>query len=181
MEEALIEATINSMDKVIQNYEEEISKMRTGRANPNILDKIRIDSYGDFQPLKSVATIKVVEATQLLIKPYDPSSTKAIAEALNKANLQGQISVEKLTIRLTFSKPTEELRKSLVKELVKVTEKYHAKIRECRHKAMKELEIQNLPEDDSKKVKQEIQKITDQKTDELKVVKARKENELTTI
>jgi len=163
MDELILETT-NFMDKVIQNYETQISKIRTGRANPNILDNIKISSYGDYQPLKSVAAIKVVEARQLLIKPYDQSTIKAIVEALNNANLHIQINVENnSSIRLIFPDLTEEIRKNLVKDLAKITEEFRIKIRNCRREAIQKLKNQNLSEDNEKKVEQQIQKLTNSK------------------
>ncbi|KMQ98344.1 ribosome recycling factor [Lasius niger] len=162
--EALILETTNFMDKVIQNYEKEISRIRTGRANPTILDNVKINSYGDYQPLKSLASIKVVEAKQLLIKPYDQHITKAVAEALNNADLQIQVNVENNSaIRLIFPALTEEVRKRLVKDLAKITEEYRVKVRNCRRDAIQKLKTQNLPEDNEKKVEQEIQKLTNKK------------------
>lgn len=162
--EALILETTNCMDKVIQLYEREISKIRTGRANPNILDNIKINSYGDYQPLKSLASIKVVEARQLLVKPYDQNTVKAVVEALNNADLQIQINVENSNaIRLIFPTLTEDVRKRLVKDLAKITEEYRVKIRNCRREAIQKLKIENLPEDNEKKVEQDIQKLTNNK------------------
>lgn len=162
MEAIILEAT-NCMDHAIQGYEKEISKIRTGRANPNILDSIKINSYGDYQPLKSIASIKVVEARQLLVKPYDQNTTKAIAEALNNADLQIQINVDSNSIRLIFPTLTEEVRKRLVKDVAKITEEYRVKIRNCRRDAMQKVKTQALPEDNAKKVEQDIQKLTNKK------------------
>lgn len=177
--DALILETTNCMDKVIQGYEKEISKIRTGRANPNILDNVKINSYGDYQPLKSLATIKVVEARQLLIRPYDQSTIKAIAEALNNADLHIQINVENSNaIRLIFPTLTEDVRKRLVKDLAKVTEEYRVKIRNCRREAIQKLKGQNLPEDNEKKTEQEIQKITNQKVELINNIDQDKVNDL---
>ncbi|MBE4703925.1 ribosome recycling factor [Spiroplasma platyhelix] len=174
MEAIILEAT-NCMDHAIQNYEKEISKIRTGRANPNILDSIKINSYGDYQPLKSLASIKVVEARQLVIKPYDQNSTKAIAEALNNADLQIQINVENSnSIRLIFPTLTEEVRKRLVKDLAKVTEEYRVKVRNCRRDSMQKVKVQNLPEDSAKKVEQDIQKLTNKKVELINTIEQEK-------
>lgn len=162
MEAIILEAT-NCMDQVIRGYEKEISKIRTGRANPNILDSVKINSYGDYQPLKSLASIKVVEGRQLLVKPYDQNATKAIAEALNNADLQIQINVDSNSIRLIFPTLTEEVRKKLVRDLAKVTEEYRVKIRNCRRDAMQKVKAQSLPEDSAKKIEQDIQKLTNKK------------------
>lgn len=177
--EALILETTNCMDRVIQNYEKEISRIRTGRANPTILDSLKINSYGDYQPLKSLAAIKVVEARQLLIKPYDQNTTKAIAEALNNADLQIQVNVENNNaIRLIFPTLTEEVRKRLVKDLAKITEEYRVKVRNCRRDAIQKLKTQNLPEDNEKKVEQDIQKLTNKKIELINTIDDEKVAEL---
>lgn len=177
--EALILETTNCMDKVIEIYEKEISKIRTGRANPSILDDLKINSYGDYQPLKSLATVKVVEARQLLIKPYDQSTVKAIAEALNHADLHVQISVESNNaIRLIFPTLTEDVRKRLVRDLAKITEDYRVKVRNCRRDAIQKLKTQNLPEDNEKKAEQDIQKLTNQKIDLINNIDKDKVNDL---
>lgn len=173
MEAIIIEAT-NCMDQVIQGYEKEISKIRTGRANPNILDSIKINSYGDYVPLKSLASIKVVEARQLLVKPYDQNTTKAVAEALNNADLQIQINVDSNSIRLIFPVLTEDVRKRLVKDLAKVTEEYRVRVRNCRRESMQKLKGQNFPEDSSKKLEQDIQKVTNQKIDLINTIEQEK-------
>lgn len=173
MEAIILEAT-NCMDQVIQGYEKEISKIRTGRANPNILDSIKINSYGDYVPLKSLASIKVVEARQLLVKPYDQNTTKAIAEALNNADLQIQINVDSNSIRLIFPVLTEEVRKRLVKDLAKTTEEYRVRVRNCRRESMQKLKGENLPEDSSKKLEQDIQKVTNQKIDLINTIEQEK-------
>ncbi|MCL6428536.1 Ribosome-recycling factor [Spiroplasma sp. JKS002669] len=162
--DALILETTNCMDKIIQNYEKEISKIRTGRANPDILDHVKISAYGNFEPLKSVAQIKVPEARQLLIKPYDPNSIKVIVEALNHSGLNLQFTVENNNaIRITFPVLTEDVRKRLVRDLAKITEEFRIKIRNCRRDAIQKLKTQNLPEDNEKKSEQSIQKLTDEK------------------
>lgn len=173
MEAIILEAT-NCMDQVIQGYEREISKIRTGRANPNILDSIKINSYGDYVPLKSLASIKVVEARQLLVKPYDQNTTKAVAEALNNADLQIQINVDSNSIRLIFPVLTEEVRKRLVKDLAKATEEYRVRVRNCRRESMQKLKGENLPEDSSKKLEQDIQKVTNQKIDLINTIEQEK-------
>lgn len=163
--DALILETSNLMDGVISNYEKEISKIRTGRANPNILENVKVRVYGDIQPLNSVASIKVTEARQLSIKVFDSSNVKTIVEAINHADLKVQVQVDATTIRLTFPTLTEELRKHLVRDLAKVTEEFRIKIRNHRRDALQRLKQQNLPEDNEKKQQEEIQKLTNQKID----------------
>lgn len=176
--EALILEITNCMDKVIQNYEKEISKVRTGRANPSMLDHIKINTYGDFQPLKALASIRVEEARQLVVKPYDQNTTKSIAEALNNADLKVQINVDSNSIRLIFPTLTEDVRKGLVRDLAKTTEEYRVKIRNCRRDGIQKLKNQDLPEDNEKKSEQEIQKLTNVKIDLINKIDQEKHDDL---
>ncbi|MDQ7982779.1 MAG: ribosome recycling factor [Spiroplasma sp.] len=177
--DALILETTNCMDRVIQTYEKEISKIRTGRANPDILDHVKINSYGSFEPLKSIAQIKVPEARQLLIKPYDPNSIKAIVEALNHSGLNLQFTVENNNaVRIVFPILTEDVRKRLVRDLAKITEEFRIKIRNCRREAIQKLKVQNLPEDNEKKSEQSIQKLTDEKVSLINTIDKEKISDL---
>lgn len=180
MEELILQTT-KLMSNVIESYEREISKVSTGRANPNILNNIKIELYGQLEPLKSVAAVKVPEARQLLIKPYDPTTSKSIAAALNQADLKVQIKVESDGIRLIFPVLTQDLRKKLVKELSKTTEEYRVKIRNLRRDAINEAKKAEVSEDILRKIENDIQKLTNEKIDSLNNVEKEKVNDLMSI
>ena len=177
MEVILLTAT-NGMDEVIGHYEKEISKIRTGRANPNILDGVNIKCYGSIDALSNNAQIKIADAHQLLIKPYDRNLLKDITAAITKADLKVQIKNEAETIRLIFPQLTEEVRKSLVKKLAHVTEECKVKIRNVRREAVDALKKMKLPEDEQRSGEKKIQKLTDDKINHLVKIEENKVAEL---
>lgn len=177
MEVIILEAT-HGMDEIILRYQSEINKIRTGRANPNILEGINVRCYGGTDNLNNIAQVKVAEAYQLLIKPYDRNLIKDITAAITKADLKLQIKTEAEHIRLIFPQLTEEIRKSLVKDLNKKTEEYKVKIRNCRRDAVQNLKKLKLPEDQEKHSETAIQTLTDSKIKKLMLIESNKKAEL---
>lgn len=165
--EVIILTTTPEMDNVISNYKQEINKIRTGRANPAILDAINIRCYGNMDKLSHNARINIEGPHQLVVRPHDRSLVKAITESITAADLRLQIKTEADAVRLIFPQLTEEIRKSLVKDLAKITEDYKIKIRNVRRDAIHNLKKQDLPEDQNKRGEEQIQKITDTKIIEL--------------
>ncbi|WP_308149753.1 ribosome-recycling factor [Spiroplasma sp. AdecLV25b] len=176
--EIIVLTTTKEMDNVISHYKQEINKIRTGRANPAILDAINIRCYGSMDRLSHNARINVEGAHQLVVRPHDRSLVKAITEAITAADLRLQIKTEADAVRLIFPQLTEEIRKSLVKDLAKITEDYKIKIRNVRRDAIHSLKKQELPEDQNKKGEEIIQKLTDIKITELMKVEKNKITEL---
>ena len=177
MEVIILEAT-NLMNEIILRYKKEINKIRTGRVNPNILEGVNVRYYGGVDNLSNIAQVKVAEAHQLLIKPYDRNSIKDIAEAVSKVDLKLQIKTEAEHIRLIFPQLTEDVRKSLVKDLNKKTEEYKVKIRNCRRDAVQNLKKIKLPEDQEKHAETTIQNLTDSKIKELVLIENNKKTDL---
>ena len=179
--ELIILAATNSMEEVITNYMHELNKIRTGRANPNILNDINIKCYGTMDSLSHNAQIKVADAHQLIIKPHDRSLVKAVTEAVTAADLRLQIKTESDVVRLIFPQLTTDVRKSLVKDLAKITEIYKIKIRNIRRDAIQNLKKMDLPEDQIKIGEIKIQKLTDSKVTELMIMEKNKSDDLMTI
>lgn len=165
------------MNKAIESLHYEFDKIRTGRANPSMLDGILIDSYGTPTPINQIAMISIPEAKQLLIKPYDPTLLKQIEEAINKSNLGINPTNDGTAIRLLIPALTEQTRKDLTKVSKEKGEEAKIKIRNARKdfnnliKKDKELStdekknmeeaVQNLTNEFNKKVEEEL-KIKDQ-------------------
>lgn len=177
MEVIILEST-NLMNEIILRYKSEINKIRTGRANPNILEGINVRCYGGVNSLYNIAQVKVAEAHQLLIKPYDRSLIKDITEAVTKADLKLQIKTEAENVRLIFPQLTEEVRKSLVKDLSKKTEEYKVKVRNYRSDAVQNLKKIKLPEDQEKHAETIIQELTNSKIKELVAIESSKKTNL---
>lgn len=162
------------MDKAIDALKANFARVRTGRANPHVLDNIRVDYYGVATPITQLAGVKVPEASMLLVEPWDKSSLRAIERAIMDSDLGITPSNDGITIRLPFPKPTEERRRELVKECNKYAEEGKIAVRSARRHANEKAERAekdgNLTEDDVKREKKAIQKLTDdyiKKIDEL--------------
>ena len=115
MSEHLEKAELRMMD-AIENLEENLATIRTGRANSQILDRVHVDYYGEPTPINQIARISVVEGTQLVIKPYDRSTVKAIAHAIQAANLGLNPQAEADQIRILVPQLTQDRRKQLAKD-----------------------------------------------------------------
>ncbi|WP_368486960.1 ribosome recycling factor [Spiroplasma sp. DGKH1] len=162
MTNQMVETTKSKMDKVINSFENELIKIRTGRANPNMLAHIMIDYYGTLTPIQQTANIMVPEARQLVIKPYDKSLVSVIVGAINKSDLGLAPIAEGDLVRLNIPPLTEDRRKVLVKEMWKEAEHFKVTIRNERRDANDHIKkSSDLSEDDKKYYEAEIQKLTD--------------------
>lgn len=159
------------MDKGIEALKNNFAKVRTGRANPHILDSIMVDYYGQATPITQLAGVKVPEASMLVVEPWDKSALNAIEKAIASSDLGITPSNDGATIRLPFPKPTEERRKELAKECRGYAEEARVSIRNVRRDANEKLERdEELTEDDVRRDKAAVQKLTDEyvkKIDEL--------------
>ena len=155
------------MNKTISVLQENFAEVRAGRANPAILNKIRVDYYGTPTPINQVAGISVPEARLIVIQPWDASLLKEIEKEILKAEIGINPNNDGKVIRLAFPELTEERRKELVKEIKKTAEDSKVSIRSVRRegideakKAQKDSEI---TEDELKSAEDQIQKLTDKK------------------
>ncbi|TQC51501.1 ribosome recycling factor [Mycoplasmopsis mucosicanis] len=168
--------------KAIHHYNFELSKISTGRANPQIVKGIRVDYYGTPTPLEEISSISVPEPSQLLIKPFDMSSVKDIAKAILAANIGVNPVDEGNQIRLTFPTLTTDRRKELVKSLSKYTEQAKVGVRNARQDVLKSIKAdEELSEDEQKRYQDAIQKAVDAKMDEISKITSSKEKELTSL
>ena len=167
-----------SLDERIEGaknfLKENLNTVRAGRANPALLDKIMVNYYGTPTPLKALANISVPDPRTLMISPFDPKSVADIERAILEANVGITPSNDGITIRLPFPKPTEERRKELVRECNKYAEEGKIAVRNARRHANEKAERAEkegeITEDDLKREKKAIQKLTDdytKKVDEL--------------
>ncbi len=150
------------MEKTLENLSREFSKVRTGRANANILSDITIDYYGVATPITQVAAVKVPEAHMLMIEPWDKSVLNAIVYAINASDLGITPSSDGTVVRLPFPAPTEERRRELVKECRELSEQARVSIRNIRRDENGKLERNtDLSEDDVRREQAQVQKHTD--------------------
>lgn len=153
------------MQKAVQSLVKEFASIRTGRANPSLLDRITIDYYGVETPLKQIASIAVVEGTQLYIKPFDKSALKGIEQAIYASDLGLPPANDGVGIRLSLPALTEERRRELTKEVDKLSEGGKVAVRNIRRDANDQVKKLELPEDLEHKALDEIQKLTDKYTE----------------
>ena len=156
------------MDKALDALKANFARVRTGRANPHVLDSIKVDYYGVSTPITQLAGVKVPEASMLIVEPWDKSSLRAIEKAIMDSDLGITPSNDGISIRLPFPKPTEERRRELVKECNKYAEQAKIAVRNARRDANEEVEFLEkegeLTEDDLAREKKGIQKVTDEFT-----------------
>ena len=173
------------MDKTISVFEENLSEIRAGRANPAILNKITVSYYGVPTPINQVAGISVPEARMILIQPWDTGLLKEIEKEILKSDIGINPNNDGKVIRLNFPELNEERRKELVKDIRKLAEEAKVAIRSIRRDAMDEAkEMQKkseITEDDLKNEENEIQKLTDKKVEEIDNMLANKEKEIMSI
>lgn len=173
------------MEKAIGQLKKELGGIRTGRANPIILDKVLVDYYGAPTPLRQMSQVSVQEGTTLIITPYDKTIIKDIEKALIKVDLGVQPNSDGMVIRLTFPPLTEEKRKEITKDVRKVGEESKVAIRNIRREMTDDLKKiekeENLPEDTVKDIQGKIQKLTDKFTGIIESLVAEKEKEVLTV
>ena len=173
------------MNKTISVFEENLSEIRAGRANPAILNKITVDYYGVPTPINQVAGISVPEARMILIQPWDMNLLKEIEKEILKSDIGINPNNDGKVIRLNFPQLNEERRKEIVKDIRKLAEEAKVAIRSIRRDAMDEAkEMQKnseITEDDLKNEENEIQKLTDKKVEEIDSMLASKEREVMSI
>lgn len=169
------------MDKTIENLEKKFTTVRTGRANPSSLDGIMVDYYGSMTPLKQLATISVPEARQLLIKPFDKGCLSNIEKAIITSNLGYNPGNDGETIRIVIPDLTEERRKELVKQVKAMAEDAKVVIRNIRHDGIENVKKEELPEDETKSMENEIQNLVNDYNKKIEVILKKKEEELLTV
>lgn len=166
--EEITKQTNEKMDKCINQLKKELSAVRTGRANPMILDRVLVDYYGAPTGLRQLAQVSVAEGTTLVITPFDKSIIKEIEKAIVKAEIGITPQSDGIVVRLAFPPLTQDRRKEIAKEVKAMGEETKVAIRNVRRDstdAVKKLEkAENLPEDVIKDGTDKVQKITDKFT-----------------
>ena len=175
----------DKMEKAINALKKEFASIRTGRANPLILDKVVVDYYGVPTPLRQMSQVSVQDGQTLVITPYDKSIIKEIEKAMIKAELGITPNSDGIVIRLTFPPLTEDRRKEISKDVKKTAEEAKVAIRNIRRDMTDELKkiekSDNLPEDAVKDNQDKIQKITDKYVKIIDEHAAEKEKEVMTV
>ena len=160
-----------NMGKCLDALKANFARVRTGRANAQILAPIMVDYYGQPTPITQLAGIKVPEASMLVVEPWDKSALRAIEKAIESSDLGITPSNDGVSIRLPFPKPTEERRRELVKECKELAEEARVSVRNVRRDVNGKIERdEELSDDEQSREKKAVQKVTDSyvaKIDEL--------------
>lgn len=180
--ESVKAANEERMKKTIGALHDEFNAIRTGRASPALLDKIRVDYYGQKTPLSQVATISVPEARLIVIQPWDRSLFNEIEKAILKSDLGLNPSNDGKVLRIAIPPLTEQRRKELVKTARNVAEQSRIAVRNIRRDGLEELKKQQsaggVPEDLLKKEETELQKLTDDYIAQIGKILEAKEKEI---
>ncbi len=173
------------MQSAISHLQEELKGIRSGRANPSMLDSVQVDAYGTAMQLKDLASVSVPEARQLLVTPFDGSNTAAIAKGIEKANLGMMPAVDGSVIRLNVPPMDEALRKKMATLVNKEREHTKVSIRNVRRDANEEARAQkasgDLAEDQLHKIEKQIQELTDEFCKKADALAADKEKEVMSV
>lgn len=172
------------MKKAIEYLEGDYNGIRAGRANPHILDKLRVDYYGTPTPIQQVGNVTVPEARILQIAPWDKSLIKAIEKAIMTSDVGINPSNDGSVIRLVFPELTGERRKDLVKDVKKKAEESKVAIRNIRrdgNDSLKKLGKTDVSEDEIKQLEDQLQKTTDKYIKEVDTMMEKKSKEIMTV
>lgn len=176
---------INKMDKTVGVFENNLAEVRAGRANPAILNKIKIDYYGVPTPISQVAGISVPEARLIVIQPWDLGILKEIEKEILKSDIGINPNNDGKVIRLSFPELNEERRKEIVKSIKKMAEESKIAVRSIRRDRIEEFKKKQkdseITEDELRMAEEEIQKITDKKIAEIDTLLDNKEKEVMSV
>ena len=170
------------MNKCINNLVSEYSAIRAGRANPAILNKVRVEYYGAMAPIEAIAAISVSEARVLVISPWDAGALPLIEKAILQYDIGINPANDGKVLRITFPQLTEEGRKAIVKDIHKLKENAKISIRNVRRDALDEIKIFKkdgvFSEDDVKVKEKDVQKLVDRFNEKIDDVAQKKEKEV---
>lgn len=181
----IMDAAKAGMEKALSNLNEAFVNVRTGRANPMVLDKIRVDYYGCPMPLNQVAQVGVGDAHTLTVQPWEKNMVKVCEKAIRDSDLGLNPATSGDTIRVPLPPLTEERRRELTKVVKGFGEEAKVAVRNLRRDANTQLERlekdKEISEDDQRRYETEIQKLTDRFVAEIDKVIAEKDKEIMTV
>lgn len=173
------------MEKSVEVLRRESASIRTGRANPDMLDAVRVEVYGSSMPLNQLATVNAPDARLLVVQPFDKGNIGVIEKELLRSDLGLTPSNDGAAIRLPVPTMTQERRKEMVKRLHRLREDAHVAIRNVRRDALEHLrgleKNKEISQDDLRREQERLQKITDEHTAKADETSAKKETELSEV
>ncbi len=185
MVKELIRAGQEKFDQAVKHFVEEAVKLRTGRANPALLEGVLVDYYGTQTPIKQIANVTIPEARQILIQPWDKGAMQPIETAIRESDLGFNPGNDGNVIRITLPQLTEDRRRELVKSLNSRAEDSRISIRATREEIWKEIqELEksgDIGEDDKFVGKDDLQKAVDEYNAKIEDLREKKEKEIMTV
>lgn len=170
------------MNKALDALESNLRTIRTGRANPTILDRVEVEYYGSMMPINQVASVSVVEGRQLVIKPFDKNMLKDIERAISMADLGLVPQNDGTLVRISIPSLTEDRRKELCKDASKMGEEAKIAVRNIRRDAMDAAKKdKELTEDLKKQAQEDIQKKTDEHVKKIDAIVSEKEKDILSV
>jgi len=174
----LLKEASGKMDHAVEHTTSEFGGVRTGRANPGLLNRVTVDYYGTQTPLQQLASFSVPEARMLIVQPFDKTAILAIERAIHEADLGLNPSNDGNLIRLAFPALTEERRRDLIKVVHRLAEDGRVAVRNVRRHAKDAIEADDVSEDDIRRAEKELQELTDKHVAAIDEALKRKEEEL---
>jgi len=174
----LLREASEKMDHAVEHTTGEFGGVRTGRANPGLLNRVTVDYYGTQTPLQQIASFSVPEARMLIVQPFDKTAIPAIERAIHEADLGLNPSDDGNLIRLAFPALTEERRRDLIKVVHRLAEDGRVAVRNVRRHAKDAIEADDVSEDDIRRAEKELQELTDKHVAAIDGALKRKEEEL---
>ena len=185
MANELLDGAKERMNKTINVLKSELSSLRAGRANPQVLDRISVEYYGSMTPITQIGNVATPEPRMLIISLWDPKMIGPVEKAIQKSDLGINPANDGKVIRLIFPELTEERRKDLVKTVRKKGEESKVAIRSIRRDTMEQIKKQKkdsvITEDDQKQLETKLQKQTDDFIKEIDVILSAKEKEILSV
>jgi len=178
----ILSGATEKMEKAISSLKKEFANVRTGRANPLILERVMVEYYGTPTPLRQMSNVTVQDGQTLVITPYDKTIVNEIEKAIAKADIGITPNSDGICVRLTFPPLTEDRRKEICKSVKKMAEDAKVAVRNIRRDAVDEVKkiekAENLSEDEVKDGQNEVQKLTDKYTKIIDSIAGEKEQEV---
>jgi len=170
------------MDKTIAAFKGNLSRLRSGRASPSLLNGIKCDYYGEKMDISSLCSISMPEARQLLVKPYSRDDIKAVAAGISQANIGINPQIEADAIRLIIPPLTEEIRRDIAKQAKTLAEEAKVAIRNIRRDYLDLIkEDEGMSDDYKKRTEEDIQKVVNDANKEVEEILASKQKEIMTV
>ncbi len=180
--DAIFETIKGHMRQTIEALQHDLATIRTGRANPSLLDRVVVDYYGSPTPLSALATVSVPEPRLLAIQPWDKQTLQAIERAIQKSDLGLTPNSDGTVIRLVIPEPTDERRQQLVRMVQKRVEEARVAVRNARRDGVESVRQEErekkVSEDESHRAQEQLQKLTDRFVGEVDQIGKTKEREI---